>query len=177
LRSGMSGEALGRAFADVMARVQAVRAAHDAALVKAQTMAVAIAGASNYHPDFASFNLDTYNAGGLEHNIADRPVLPPSQYEEDQARLVLWQAVEAATRAGMPLPTALREVAGWSAAQLAEYADDQEDADEQAAEEQAAEAATLRARQVMGAQVDAQPTNQVNSLAMPDTENTEDTEA
>jgi hypothetical protein len=144
LRSGMSGEALGRAFADVMAKVQAVRAAHDSALVRAQTMAVAIAGESRYHKDFSGFNLQTYNAGGLDHNIGDRPVLPPSQYEEDQARLVLWQAVEAATRAGMPLTTALREVAGWSQEQIAAYTTEQQAAD--AVEQERAEAEAERAQ-------------------------------
>ncbi|MFH0943777.1 MAG: tetratricopeptide repeat protein, partial [Planctomycetota bacterium] len=40
LRSGMSGEALGRAFSDVLAQIQGVRAAHDSGLVRARLLSV-----------------------------------------------------------------------------------------------------------------------------------------
>ena len=86
-------------------------------------------------------------------------MLPPSQYEEDQARLVLWQAVEAATRAGMPLPTALREVAGWSAEQIEVYTGEQATADaaEQAQAEAQADAELARLQATQAAQPGAQP--------------------
>lgn len=119
LRSGMSGDALGRAFSDVMARVALVRANHDSGLVRAQQMAIAIAGHSRYHSDFNGFDMGSYNSGKLDHNIGDRPILPKDsseQLEEEERR---WQMVADAVAADVPLETALREVLGWDNEQLA----------------------------------------------------------
>jgi hypothetical protein len=114
LRSGMSGEALGRAFSDVLAQIQAVRSNHDSALVRAQQMAVAIAGASGYAPEFAGFNLASFAQGRLDHSIGGRPVLPRSSEEDLQELKDRWAMVKEAVASGAPLSTALREIMGWS---------------------------------------------------------------
>lgn len=120
LRSGMSGEALGRAFSDVLAQIQSVRANHDSGLVRAQQMAVAIAGESGYATEFSGFNLKSFAQGKLDHAIGSRPVLPRSSEEELAESKERWAMVKAATDAGVPLETALRTVAGWSKQQIRE---------------------------------------------------------
>ncbi len=120
LRSGMSGEALGRAFSDVMARVALVRANHDSGLARAQQMAIAIAGTSRYHPDFNGFDMGSYASGKLDHNIGARPILPrdaSEQLEEEERR---WAMVSEATASGVPLETALREIMNWDDEQMAD---------------------------------------------------------
>lgn len=134
LRSGMSGEALGRAFSDVLAQIEQVRAGHDSALVRAQMMAVAIAGQSRYHPDFAGFDLNSYAQGRLDHNIGRRPVLPRSSDEELKAQQVRWEMVNKAVGSGVPMATALREIMGWQEEQFAGMAEDAEAEESQRAE-------------------------------------------
>jgi len=125
IRTGMSGEALGRAFSDVMANIQACRANHDSALVRAQMMAVAIAGASRYHADFAGFDLNSYAGGRLDHGIGSRPVLPRSTEEELDQAARGWTMVKEAVASGLPMATALREILGWTGEQMAEMAAEQ----------------------------------------------------
>lgn len=126
LRSGMSGEALGRAFSDVLAQIQAVRSNHDSGLVRAHQMAVAIAGASGYAPEFAGFNLASFAQGRLDHSIGSRPVLPRSSEEELQELKDRWMMVKQAVESGTPLATALREVLGWSKQQIRAMERDEE---------------------------------------------------
>lgn len=132
LRSGMSGEALGRAFSDVLAQIQAVRATHDSALVRAHQMAIAIAGASGYAPEFRGFDLNSFARGDLDHGIGLRPVLPRSTGEEDAERERVWALVKQAVDAGVPLETALREIAGWKEEAIERMKAEQEAARQQA---------------------------------------------
>lgn len=120
LRSGMSGEAIGRAFSDVIAQIQAVRAHHDAGLVRAHMMGVAIAGASGYHAAFQGYDLSSYGTGALDHAIGARPVLPQSSEEVDEALKRRWEMVGQAVTADVPLETALRNILGWDDAKLAD---------------------------------------------------------
>ncbi len=118
LRQGMSGEALGRAYSDVYARIQSVRAVHDAALVRAQQMAIAIAGAGRYDAAFAGFGMDSFGRGALDHAIGNRPVLPRTNAEQMSEERDRWTIIRDAVTAGVPLATALRELGGWSKAQI-----------------------------------------------------------
>jgi len=127
MRSGLSGEALGRAFSDVAARVEAVRANHDSGLVRAQQMAIAIAGASGYDAAFRGFDLNSYRAGRLDHGIGDRPILPTSNAEEVDTAGKQWVQVTQAVSAGVPIETALEKIMGW----------DDDDMDAFAAQQQA----------------------------------------
>ena len=127
MRSGLSGEALGRAFADVAARIGAARGNHDSGLVRAHQMAIAIAGASGYDPAFRGFDLNSFKSGRLDHGIGDRPILPTSTAEAVDTQGKQWVQVGQAVAAGMPLTTALREIMGWEDDDLAAM-----DADQQA---------------------------------------------
>jgi hypothetical protein len=113
MRSGLSGEALGRAFSDVAARIGAARGNHDSGLVRAHQMAIAIAGASGYDPAFRGFDLNSFKSGLLDHGIGDRPILPTSTTEAVDTQGKQWVQVGQAVTAGMPLNTALREIMGW----------------------------------------------------------------
>jgi len=127
MRSGLSGEALGRAFADVAARIGAVRGNHDSGLVRAHQMAIAIAGASGYDPAFRGFDMNSFKSGLLDHGIGDRPILPTSSSEKVSTQGKQWVQVGQAVAAGMPLNTALREIMGWEDDDIAQM-----DADQQA---------------------------------------------
>ena len=120
LRSGMSGTALQQAYSPLIAKVNSVRDSFDAGLVRAQQMAVAIGGIRGYAAVFAGYDLASYAAGALNHRIGPRPVLPRSQAERWAEEKAMWDVVGAATAAGVPLETALREVAGWTDEQLRE---------------------------------------------------------
>ena len=120
MRSGQSGEALGRAFSDIMARVQAIRAGHDAALVRAIQMAIGIAGASGYASEFSPFNLDSYNSGKLDFYVGDRPILPKDSDAQREADKERWEMYARAITAldadgnGLDAVAALVEIMGWS---------------------------------------------------------------
>ena len=120
MRSGLSGEALGRAFSDVAARINAVRGNHDSGLVRAHQMAIAIAGASKYDKAFNGFDMNSFKSGLLDHGIGDRPILPTSSSEKVDTDGKQWVQVGQAVTAGMPLETALREIMGWEDDDLAQ---------------------------------------------------------
>ena len=88
--SGMSGKALRVVYQDVADKVVEVRGNYDAALVRAQQMAVSIGGERGL---FQGFNLKSYEAGDEDHRIGDRPVLMEAQD---------WQQIQVAIAAGMP---------------------------------------------------------------------------
>lgn len=103
-----SGRALRYAQQPVTAKVLQRRSGYDSALVRAQQMAIAIAGERGY-PGFEGFGLDSFDAGALEHSIGERPVFAVDkldQIEEDQA---FWQAAKTAADAGYPLDLYLEE--------------------------------------------------------------------
>ena len=126
MRSGLSGEALGRAFADVAARIGAVRGNHDSGLVRAHQMAIAIAGASKYDKAFSGFDMNSFKSGLLDHGIGDRPILPTSSSEKVDTRGKQWVQVGQAVTAGMPLETALREIMGWENDDMAQMEADRQ---------------------------------------------------
>lgn len=119
LRSGLSGEALGRASADVVSRVVAVRGNHDSGLVRAQQMAIAIAGASGYDPAFRGFDFNSFEQGKLDHGIGDRPILPKSATEQIDTDTKRWAQVQTAVTSGVPVEMALMEIMGWQKDDLA----------------------------------------------------------
>jgi hypothetical protein len=114
LRTDMSGEALSRAFSDVFAQVEQVRANHDGALVRAHNMGVAIGGEFGYDDAFSGFSLDSYNKDDLRHSIGARPVLPRSTLELTRDATERWTQLNMAVESGLPLEVALIEIMEWS---------------------------------------------------------------
>lgn len=84
----ISGRALRVAREGVSTRVEERRVNYDDALLRANMMALAIAGMRQY-PGFETFNLDSFDKGDLDHSIKPRPVFsldPLDIAEIDQAQ-------------------------------------------------------------------------------------------
>lgn len=77
----LSGRALRILRQPVENKVLQRRQNYDEALVKANQMAVAIGGFRGYE-EYRGFNLDSYDAGQLDHSIADRPVFKLDEQDE-----------------------------------------------------------------------------------------------
>lgn len=112
-----SGRALRVARQAAETKVNLRRAAYDDALVRAQQMAVAIAGFRRL-PDFASFGLDSYAAGALDHRIGSRPVFAVSTADAIEEDAAFWAAAKVAKDAGADLAGYLEDK-GWNAQRIA----------------------------------------------------------
>jgi hypothetical protein len=106
-----SGKALRVARQRAETKVKQRRQNYDSELVRAQQMAVAIAGWRNY-PGFEGFDLTSYSQGKLDHSIAMRPVFAVDPLDVIEEKQAFWTAIKAAVDAGVSLEAALID-AGW----------------------------------------------------------------
>ena len=81
-------------------KVRQRRVNYDKAIVKANQMGLAIGGYRGY---FAGFNLDSYKAGALEHNISNRPVFEADALDVAEVANAEWMAAAMALSAGVSL--------------------------------------------------------------------------
>jgi hypothetical protein len=72
----------------------------------------------NQQQKFASFNLDSYAKGNLDMAIMPRPILTPTKTERAQEKQAVWNGVNAAIKAGVPLEFVLADE-GWTEQQIA----------------------------------------------------------
>lgn len=126
----VTGPGADRIVGDVKARLNEATANYDRANIALFQMATAIAGMrlaegaggwaqrTNQQQKFAPFNLDSYKQGNLDMAIMPRPLLTPTRTEQAQEKQTIWQAVKTATDAGVPLETALEDVAGLAPDQI-----------------------------------------------------------
>ncbi len=145
--SQVTGPAASRLVGDVAGRVVEAQAVYDQFNIKLFGMAVAIGGyransgawgpLSDQQKKFLPFNLDSYKAGDLEMAIMPRPLLTPTKQEKSQESLAMWQGVQAAVTAGVPLKLVLAQE-GWTDEEIAELeqVQQEEDAAQQAKFEQ-----------------------------------------
>ncbi|MBK8467743.1 MAG: hypothetical protein IPL32_18165 [Chloracidobacterium sp.] len=116
----VSGDISGRALrinrAPVEAKVQQRRPNYDNALVRAQQMAVAIAGWRRYK-GFEGFDLTSYQRGNLDHSIGERPVFAKDPLDDTEIQSAFWAAAAQAKSAGMPLESFLEDN-GWTAERI-----------------------------------------------------------
>jgi len=117
VKSGLSSDAIGRIYADVIANIELRRQDYDAALVRAQMMALAIGGIRGYGPEFESFSLSSYAQGKLDHSIGKRQILPHSAMEKIQEDLAKWNVATLA-KAVEGTSAALRDVMGYDEAKI-----------------------------------------------------------
>ena len=162
----LTGPAADRIVGDVKAKVYEAMSSYDNANISLFGMAAAVAGMREdegaggwaqrtpQQQKFASFNLDSYKAGNLDMAIMPRPLLTPTRTEQAQEKQTIWQAVKVATDAGVPLETALEDVAGLTPEQIQKLmqAKDKEDAAKQAKFEQQQAAMAQNANQNQGNQ-------------------------
>lgn len=115
--SDASGRALRVAREPVETKVVGRRAPYDSDMVRAQQMGVAIGGYRGY-PGYEGFDLDSYAAGRLDHQVAPRPVFAIDPNDELDTQTKFWSVGAAAEKAGLPIELYLEE-AGWDAAKIA----------------------------------------------------------
>lgn len=108
----ISGRALRIARQDTTTKMQERRTRYDAALVRAHQMAIAIGGMQGY-VGYEGFDLGSYNAGKLDHEIGDRPVFADDEMDKIETEKALWDAAGAATSEGVPLEVFLTRQ-GWT---------------------------------------------------------------
>lgn len=123
-----SGDISGRALrinrSPAVAKVLQRRPNYDNALVRAQQMALSIAGWRRYE-GFGNIDLNTFASGGLEHSIGERPVFendPIDDLEEDK---LFWENAKLAKEAGVPLTIYLKQQ-GWEQKDIAEITNSEE---------------------------------------------------
>jgi len=100
----VSGIAVSRLFGDAQAYIFEAQANYDAALVRLMQMSIAIAGmrqdesdggwaVQNYQQKkFASYDLDSYRKGDLDFFILPRPLVPLTEQEAAQLKILNAQA-------------------------------------------------------------------------------------
>lgn len=109
----VSGRALLLARQEAEDKVYARRVNYDNMLIRAQRMAIAIAGEARYD-GFTGFGYDDWNGDKTDHKLrTDRPVFKPHPSESlDQARQ-LWTNASLAEKAGVSLEIYLKDI-GWA---------------------------------------------------------------
>ena len=126
----LSGIAIQRLLKPAAARLLEARGNAEAALVAANKIAITLAQSYQLLPDIDGLVLE---GDGLNHSFRSRPVFPVhiSELADPISKLVAQ---------GMPLTTALREVAGWTDDQIERMMDDKADDDARKVENAAAAA-------------------------------------
>ena len=112
LEGAVSGQTLRIARQPAETKVLQKRNVYDAALVRAQNMALAIGGFRNYS-NFEGFNLESYDRGDLKHHIGQRAVFTLNEVDELEGEQVFWETAQMAGEAGISLPSFLR-MHGWT---------------------------------------------------------------
>jgi hypothetical protein len=120
--SQVTGPGAAQIMGDTYGRVIEAQASYDQQVVKLQQMAVAIAGwrretgawgqTDRQREKFAPFDLESYVRGDLDHSIAPRPLITPTQQQRYSEQLAAGQAIQALTASGMSLEMAAQRVYG-----------------------------------------------------------------
>lgn len=114
----VSGRALRIAQRPVQKKVQERRARYDKALIKAQQMALSIAGFRAVE-GFNGISLDSYAGGKLDHSIARRDVFDQDEIDDLEVETAFWSVAELVQKGGGSLEQWLAEhwdeekVAAW----------------------------------------------------------------
>lgn len=111
-----SGRALRIAREPVENKVLSRRSSYDSAMVRAQQMAIAIAGFRGYD-GYAGFDLDSYASGALDHSVAPRPVFAVDPMDQLAREEQFWTVATLATQ-HLPIELYLED-AGWDEEKIA----------------------------------------------------------
>jgi hypothetical protein len=108
-----TGKALRTARQRVEHKVLERRPNYDESLMRAHHMAIAIGGERGYE-GYEGFNLQSFKAGELDHQIpADRPIFNSDALETVDVKKTFWSIVVEAKDKGLPVNLVLRDL-GWS---------------------------------------------------------------
>jgi len=124
IQGDISGRALRINQQPVENKVNERRTNYDDALVHAQQMAIAIGGFRNY-PGYDGFNLESYGAGELDHQIGERPVFAKDPLDDLETEKEFWETAKVAKDTGIPIIVFLEEH-GWTDEQIAKVSNSEE---------------------------------------------------
>jgi hypothetical protein len=96
LSGQVSGVALEVAQAPAVTKIRQRRVGYDAALVRAHQMALAIGGELDFD-GYEEFDLNSYDAGDLEHRIGERDVFETSRTQQAENERIFWEGMRAAS--------------------------------------------------------------------------------
>jgi len=113
----LSGRAVRLLLAPAIARLEEARGNAEAALVRADEMALTI---GKYHRLFRD-SIGAYDRGDFEHAFEKRDVLPDDALERAQEQLANGTALKAYVEAGMSMEMAVQEVLGWTPEKAAQF--------------------------------------------------------
>lgn len=113
----VSGKALRIARQPAETKVIQRRANYDNGLVRANQMALAIGGMRGY---FRGINLDSFQAGKLDHSIGSRPVFHVDEIDQLEEQAQFWETAKSAKEAGYPLQLFLED-AGWEQVRILKF--------------------------------------------------------
>ncbi len=105
----LSGRAIALLLGDAIDRALEVRGNGEAAMIRAQQMALTIGREAGLFDE----GIGTYEAGDFDHTFKERPVIVVPMQEQ-------METVKAGTESGMALVTMLRSVLRWNDAQIEE---------------------------------------------------------
>jgi hypothetical protein len=119
IQGDISGRALRINREPVEDKIAERRARYDNALVRAQQMALSIGGYRKYQ-SFASFNLDSYKQGALDHSIGERPAFRKDPTDDLDTESLFWDVANKARAFGMSPAQFLRRE-GWEQKEIDEF--------------------------------------------------------
>jgi hypothetical protein len=116
----MSGKALTIARQPAVVKVIERRVNYDSALVRSLQMGMAIGGWRGYK-SYEGYNLDSYEAGKLDFELAEREVFPPDPTDELTSKNLFWATVSQAVSSGAADFETIARDYGWDDEKIAEY--------------------------------------------------------
>jgi len=111
----LSGRAVRLMLAPAIARLTEARGNGEAALARANQMALTMG------TNAGLWDVGTFENGDFEHDFEERDVLPNDELERAQAQQADGMALQSYVAAGMPLEVAVQEVWGWSPERAAQF--------------------------------------------------------
>lgn len=113
----LSGRAVRLLMAPAIARVEEARGNAEAALARADAMALTM---GKFHNLFRQ-NIGSFERGDFEHSFEKRDVMPSDALEDGQANQAEALAFKAYVEAGVPVEIVAQEVWGWTPERAAQF--------------------------------------------------------
>jgi hypothetical protein len=113
--SNVSGRAVRLMLAPAIARLEEARGNGEAAMIRAQQMALTLGTKARL------WDVGTFEEGDFEHAFEERDVLPNDELERAQSQQADGAALVSYVNAGMPLEVAVQEVWGWTPERAAQF--------------------------------------------------------
>jgi hypothetical protein len=113
--SALSGRAVRLMLAPAIARLEEARGNGEAAIIKADQMALTMGANAGL------WSVGDFEAGDFEHTFEERDVLPSDKLEDAQADQAEGAAIQSLVAAGVPVEMAIMMVKGWTEERAAQF--------------------------------------------------------